>query len=191
MAGVPVYDRVETRTNVKAVLLAAVLSLVVGAVGGFLVGRLSAKKAPATLAQAIQMAARGQLPRGNLTGGFAGGLGRFGAGSPGGAANGQNGSGQAGGQGGLAGGRGAGGFGGFQGSITAVNGNTITVQTPAGQVKVLIGGNTSILKTASGSRADLAVGKTVQVRIDLSAGAGGGNGSGTVTAASIVAEQRQ
>lgn len=191
MEGVPVYDRVETRTNLRAVLLAAVLSLVVGAVGGFFVGRLSAKKAPTTLAQAIQMAARGQLPRGNVAGAFggtgaAGGLGRFGAGN-GGSANGGtgNGAGQANGQGT---GRGFGGFGGFQGSITAVDGNTITVQTPAGPVKVVIGGNTSILKTASGSRADLTVGKTVQVRIDLNANSGG---NGTVTAASIVAEQSQ
>jgi len=175
---VPVYDRVETRTNVRAVLLAAVLALVVGSVGGFFVGRLSAKKGPATLAQAIQMAASGQLPRGNI------GAGRFGGGLGGGAGNnGQNG--QANGQGGANGqGRG---FGGLQGNITVVDGNTITVQTPAGQVKVVIDGSTSILKTASGTRADLTVGKTVQVRLNLTAS----NSGGSVTASSIVAEPTQ
>ncbi len=182
---VPVYDRVETRTNVRAVLLAAVLALVVGAVGGFFVGRMSAKKGPTTLAQAIQMAASGQLPRGNVG---AGGAGR---GLFGGGAGGPNGTGQANGQNGQGGGNG--GRGGFQGNITAVDGNTLTVQTAAGAIKVVIAGNTSILKTASGSRSDLTVGKAVQIRLDVNASNGGGNGNtaGAVTASSIVAEPTQ
>src|SRR6266581_4559891 len=97
-------------------------------------------------------------------------------------ANGQNG------QGGGNGGRG-----GFQGDITAVDGNTLTVQTAAGAIKVVIAGNTSILKTASGSRSDLTVGKAVQIRLDVNASNGGGNGNtaGAVTASSIVAEPTQ
>jgi hypothetical protein len=118
------------------------------------------------------MAARGELPRGNLPGGP---FGQRLDTAPG--------QGQSGGQGSGPGILGPGGPGGIQGSITAVDGGVVTVRTDAGPIKVRLASGTAVRRTAPSSRADLKVGSDVQVRLDLAAG---GGADGTVTARSIV-----
>src|SRR6266508_1513515 len=77
--------------------------------------------------------------------------------------------------------------GGVQGDITAISGDVITISTPAGDLKVKLGGETTILKAVSAAKGDLAVGDTVSVRIDPSAS----GGNGTATASSITKEPAQ
>src|SRR6266542_2229872 len=77
--------------------------------------------------------------------------------------------------------------GGVQGYITAISGDVITISTPAGDLKVKLGGETTILKAVSAAKGDLAVGDTVSVRIDPSAS----GGNGTATASSITKEPAQ
>jgi hypothetical protein len=176
---VPTYDRPEGRAGLRRSIVFGVVGLVLGVAGGFLAGRAAAPDRPATLAEAVQMAARGELPRGTFQGGGPFGQ-RFG--------NGQGrdgGQGQSGGPQIFDGAPGGAGPGGVQGSITAIDGDVVTVQTRAGTIRVRLGAGTSVLKTAPGSKADLAVGRDVQVRLDL--GAGGG-ADGTVSAQSITVE---
>ena len=172
----------------RRVMVAAGLALAVGLAGGFFSGRATAPKGPATLAEAFQQAQAGKLPVGN--GGPGGFLrrGQNGQGSgqgvqpgqgfpaPGGAA-----------PGGVNGGRGFGGPGGIQGQVTALDGDTITVQTNAGPVKVKLSDSTTIERATTGSRRDLAVGTQVSVRPDFNAG---NTTAGEVTAASITAGAR-
>lgn len=171
--GVPVYDRGGGRSPWRDRLVAGVLCLVVGAAGGFFLGRATASSGPATLAEAFQLAQEGKLPRGNLQG--PGG----GQGFPGGGQGGQT-------QGGQAQGRGGGPS--VQGDITARSGNVLTLSTRAGELKVQLTGSTEVLKAVAGKAADLAVGDSVSVRLDTTASNGG---TGTVTAATVTKEPVQ
>jgi hypothetical protein len=171
--GVPVYDRGGGRSPWRDRLVAGVLCLVVGAAGGFFLGRATASSGPATLAEAFQLAQEGKLPRGNLQG--PGG----GQGLPGGGQGGQTQGGQA---------QGPGGGPSVQGDITARSGNVLTVSTRAGELKVQLTGSTEVLKAVAGKAADLAVGDSVSVRLDTTASNGG---TGTVTAATVTEEPAQ
>lgn len=171
--GVPVYDRGGGRSPWRDRLVAGVLCLVVGAAGGFFLGRATASSGPATLAEAFQLAQEGKLPRGNLQG--PGG----GQGFPGGGQGGQTQGGQA---------QGPGGGPSVQGDITARSGNVLTVSTRAGELKVQLTGSTEVLKAVAGKAADLAVGDSVSVRLDTTASNGG---TGTVTAATVTEEPAQ
>jgi hypothetical protein len=169
----------------RRVIVAAGLALAVGLAGGFFAGRATAPKGPATLAEAFQQAQAGKLPVGN---GGPGGVLRRGQ-------NGQNGQGATPGQGFPGpggtppggGNGGQGGPGGIQGQVTAVDGDTITVQTSAGPIKVKLSDSTTIERATAGSRKDLAVGTQVSVRPDFNAG---NTAAGEVTAASITAGAR-
>jgi hypothetical protein len=174
--GVPVYDRGGGRSPWRDRLVAGVLCLVVGAAGGFLVGRATAQSGPATLAEAFQLAQEGKLPRGNLQG-PGGGQGFGGGGGQGFPGAGQGGQGQ--------GGRGPAGGPSVRGDITSVDGDVLTVSTQAGELKVQLSGSTEILKAVTGKASDLAVGDSVSVRIDTSAS---NSGNGTVSAASVTEE---
>jgi hypothetical protein len=178
--GVPVYDRGGGRSPWRDRLVAGLLCLVVGAAGGFFLGRATASSGPATLAEAFRLAQEGKLPRGNLQGpgggqGFAGG----GQGFPGAGQGGQTQGGQ---------GQGRAGGPSVRGEITDRSGNVLTVSTPAGELKVQLTGSTEILKAVAGKAADLAVGDSVSVRLDTTASNGG---AGTVTAASVTEEPAQ
>src|ERR671931_612075 len=168
-AQVPVYERGPDggRPRWREWLAAGLVCLVIGAAGGFGVGRATAQSGPKTLAEAIQLAQQGKLPRGNL------GNGRFFGGAPG-ASNGQGTSnGQGSGQGAGNGSRN--GAPGFQGQITDVNGDVLTIST-------------AIRKAVAGKKSDLAVGDTVAIGLDLT---GGGNTNGTVTARTVTEEPAQ
>jgi hypothetical protein len=173
-AEVPVHDRGTGRFPWRDRLLVGLLCLVVGAAGGFALGRATAPSGPSTLAEAFQLAQQGELPRGDLQG-PGGGQGFPGAG--GGNPNGQN-----------QGGPGQGGGPGVQGEVTAVSGDVLTVSTPAGELKVRLTGSTTIRKAVAGERGDLAAGDTVSVRLDPSASNGN---DGTVTASSVTEEAGQ
>ena len=67
----------------------------------------------------------------------------------------------------------------------SVSGDTVTLQTPAGQLKVRIGPDTKIQKATGGARSDITPGGRVLVNFDLN---GARSGHGTVAAASILAE---
>jgi hypothetical protein len=172
-AEVPVYDRGTDRSSWRDRLLAGLLCLVVGAAGGFALGRATAPSGPSTLAEAFQLAQQGELPRGDVQG--PGG----GQGFPGGGGGNQNGQNQGGpGQGGPS----------VQGEVTAVSGDVLTVSSPAGELKVRLTDSTTIRKAVAGEQGDLAAGDTVSVRLDPSAS----NGSdGTVTASSVTEEPGQ
>jgi hypothetical protein len=172
----PVYPRGpdEGRSRWRDWLVAGLVCLVIGAAGGFALGRTTAPSGPKTLAEAVRLAQQGKLPRGTL-----GGPGFFAGGS--GQGNGQG----AGGQGQRPGGRGFGG--GLQGQITAVNGDLLTVSTRAGSLQVRLTGSTAVRKAVAGKRSDLAVGDTVAIGLDLTSG----GGTGTVTARSVTEEPAQ
>jgi hypothetical protein len=171
---VPVYDRGTGRSPWRDRLIAGVLCLVVGAAGGFALGRATAS-GPSTLAEAFQLAQEGKLPQGDLQGRFGGGQGFPGGGqNPGG-----------GGQGGQAG---QGGSPSIQGEITTVSGDTLTVSTQAGELKVQITGSTEVRRAVAGKASDLAVGDTVSVRIDPGAS---NSSDGTVSASSVTEEPAQ
>ena len=195
---VPSYDRGEPGSGRRKVILAAVIALVVGLGAGFAVGRQTAPTGATTLAQAFQLASAGKIPTGDLSsvrGNLGGAFRRNGQGGQGGQGQGANGQAApgAGGQNGNGTGNGSGGFlfGGGQGNrgiqatVNAVSGDTITLQTPAGQLRVRIGPNTKIQKAAPGSKSDIAPGSRVVVDFDLS---GSTNDDGSVAAASILAE---
>jgi hypothetical protein len=185
---VPTYDRGTPGAVRRNLVLAAVIALVVGLGAGYAVGRQSAPKGATTLAEAIQLAGQGKLPRGNLAtprgNGGLGGLFRRGQGGQG--QNGQAASGT--GNGGKGGGFLFGGGqrnGGIQATVTSVSGDTVTVETAAGQLNIRIGAATKIQKAAAGARSDIAPGSRVLVRFDLN---GSQNDDGSVAAASILSE---
>lgn len=184
----PIYDRGTPGAGRRTVVLAAAAALVLGLAGGFLAGRQTAPKGPATLADAVRLASQGKLPTGSFTpgqGGF-GGLFR-GQGQNGQGQNGQNGNPFGGGQygnGQNAQGQPGPSNRGIRATISSVAGDVVTVQTAAGQVQVHIGADTKIQKSAAGSRADLEPGSRVLVTLDLSRS----QGDGSVTAASILSE---
>jgi hypothetical protein len=133
--------------------------------------------------------------RGGLRGGFRQGAGGNGQGqggngqaAPGAGANGNgNGTGNAQGNGGgflFGGGQGNRGI---QATVQSVSGDTVTLQTPAGQLRVRIGPDTKIQKATTGAKSDITAGSRVVVNFDLG---GSGNSDGTVAAASILAESQ-
>ena len=146
--------------------------------GGFAIGRVTAHSGPASLVEAVQQAASGQLPCGTPSGtgagagafvtrlcagggGAGGGLGGFGGGPGGGA----GGGGTAGGGGGFGGG-GAGGLfgaGAVTGTVTSVSGGTLTVQTRGGDVTITLPSSASVQKTSAGTLADVLTKSTVVV----------------------------
>ncbi len=82
------------------------------------------------------------------------------------------------------GGNGGGGFGGRGtfGQITAINGDTLTVQDAQGnQIKVQLQPNTTVTKSVQGAKSDLSTGATVTV-----AGQRGSDGTVTANAITIV-----
>jgi hypothetical protein len=199
MGEVPTYDRGRPGAGRRNLVLAAVVALVVGLGAGYAVGRQTAPKGPATLAEAIQLAGQGRLPTGNLgaapgNGGL-GGIFRRGAGQ-GDQGQGQNGQAApgAGGNGtGNGGNGGQGGFlfgggqrnGGIQATVTSVSGDTVTLETTAGQLRVRIGSSTTIQKAAKSAKSDVTPGSRVLVSFDLNDSQ---NDDGSVAAASILAE---
>jgi hypothetical protein len=164
-AEVPVYDRGSGRSPWRDRLLAGLLCLVVGAAGGFALGRATAPSGPETLAEALQLAQEGKLPRGDLPGPGGGQV------FPGGGR--QDGQGQ------RPPGQGAPSV---QGEITARSGDVLTVSTPAGELKVRLTGSTAVRRAVAAKPDDLAAGDAVSVRLDPSASDGD---DGTVTASSI------
>ena len=155
------------------VVVAGVAALVIGLVGGFALGRGTAPSGPDTLADAVRQAQRGELPPGDLRGGRGLGRGRlpFGPDDPGGPGN----------RRGLLPGRGGAGI---QGQVTAVDGDTLTIQTLAGQIRVRLNASTRIQKTTAGGRGDLTTGRQVSVQPDL----GASSAAGEVVAGTITAE---
>jgi hypothetical protein len=202
MDEVPVYDRPTAGAGRRNLVLAAVIALVVGLGAGYAVGRQTAPKGATTLAEAIQLAGQGKIPTGNLAAargnGGLGGIFRRGQGGQGQNGQGQNGQGQNGqaapgtGSGGNGGNGNGGGFlfgggqrNGIQATVSSVSGDTVTIQTAAGQLKVRIGAGTQIQKAAPGAKSDIAPGSRVLVRFDLN---GTQNDDGSVPAASILSE---
>jgi hypothetical protein len=201
MGEVPTYDRGWPGVGRRNLVLAAVIALVVGLGAGYAVGRQTAPKGATTLAQAIQLASQGKIPTGNLAAargnGGLGGLFRRGQGGQG--QNGQGGQAAPGkgnggnGNGGNGGNGNGGGFlfgggqrnGGIQATVSSVSGDTVTVETAAGQLKIRIGAATKVQKAAPGARSDIAPGSRVLVRFDLN---GTQNDDGSVAAASILSE---
>ena len=149
----------------RFVVIGGAAAAVVLAAGGFLAGRSTAPKGPATLSAAVQLAAAGKLPCGNAAAALCNG--RFGGGFGGG--QGQGGTGQGGtGQGGTGQGRGGGlgglfGPGSVNGTITGVSGNTLQVQTRAGTVTVTLPSGVEITTTTGGTSRDLVTGRSVVV----------------------------
>jgi hypothetical protein len=178
---VPVYNRKEPKMlKVGPVIAIAVAALVLGAVGGFFIGNSSGgSSGPKTFADALTQFRAGKLPAGNTAGGGGGG-----GGFPGGAGGG-SGTGATPGTGGGAGG--GGGFGqGLIGTVSSVNGDTLTLTTRAGNVKVTITPSTTVTKSAPGAISDLTKGTNVRV---TAAGSGsGGNSSGSSVTANSIAE---
>ena len=176
---VPVYNRKEPKTlKVGPVIAIAVAALVLGGVGGFFIGNSSGgSSGPKTLADALTQFRAGKLPAGNTTGGF-GGPGGFPGGAGGGGTTGT---------GGTGGGAGGGGFGrGLIGTVSSVDGDTVTVTTQAGNVKVTVTPSTTVTKSAPGAISDLTKGTNVRV---TAAGSGsGGNSSGSSVTANSIAE---
>ena len=147
------------RRNRPALLAGAVVAAAALAGGGFVAGRATAPKGPATLAQAFQLAAQGKLACGSFTGGAGGGgfLQRLCSGQGGGVAAG------GGGGGGERFGGGLLGPGSVTGQVTSVSAGQLTVRTPAGLLTVKLGPTTTVLKTAAGKTADLATGARVVI----------------------------
>jgi hypothetical protein len=209
MGEVPTYDRGTPGAGRRNLVLAAVIALAVGLGAGYAVGRQTAPKGATSLAQAIQLAGQGKLPTGNLAAargnGGLGGLFRRGQGAQGGQ-GGQGAQGAQGAQGGQGqngqaapgagnGNRGNGNGGGFlfgggqrngiQATVSSVSGDTITVETAAGQLRVRIGSTTKIQKAAAGAKSDITPGSRVLLNFDLN---GSQNDDGSVAAASILSE---
>jgi hypothetical protein len=193
---VPSYDRDQRGAGRRTAALAAAIALVVGLGAGFAVGRQTAPEGATSLAQAFQLASAGKLPtgdlssvRGNLGRAFRRGAGQGGQGQGGNQqaapGSGQSGNGQGNGGGFLFGGgqRNRG----IQATVNAVSGDTVTLETPAGQLRVRIGPGTRIQKATTGARTDITPGSRVVVNFDL----GSTSNDGTVAAASILAEGPQ
>jgi hypothetical protein len=200
MGDVPAYDRGTPGAGRRNLVLAAVIALVVGLGAGYAFGRQTAPKGASSLAEAIQLAGQGKLPTGDLAAargnGGLGGLFRRGAqGGQGGQGQGQNGQTAPGAGGNGSGGNNGqgGGFlfgggqrnGGIQATVSSVSGDTVTLETAAGQLRVRIGSSTKIQKATKGARSDITPGSRVLVNFDLN---GSQSDDGSVGAASILAE---
>src|SRR5262249_13645745 len=112
----------------------------------------------ATLSDAIQLAASGKLPCGNVPAALCNGLGRFGGGSGGRGFGGQGRVGQGGGGlGGLFG------PGTVAGTITGVSGTALQMQTRAGTISVALPPGVQIRTTSAGTTRDLTTGRVAVV----------------------------
>jgi len=69
--------------------------------------------------------------------------------------------------------------------VSSISGDTLTLDTPAGQIRVRIGPNTKIQKATTGAKSDITPGSRVVVNFDLG---GGDSSDGSVAASSILAE---
>jgi hypothetical protein len=185
----------ETERRIPNVAIwAGVGALVLGLVGGFFLGRGNASSGPSSLAAAIAQTESGSLPRGDVTGALQGGggvralLGGSGGGGFGVGAGGRTGAGGTGGTGtgggtGAGGGTGGRGLGsGVAGTVSSVNGNVITITSPAGPVQVIVSGSTTYSKSAAASISDVTAGERVTVRPDFTVPSSGGK----VNAGSVV-----
>lgn len=161
-------DEESHRVSVP-VIWAGIAALVVGLVAGFFIGRGTATSEPSSLADALTQAVHGSLPRGDVAGALqkSGGLRAvLGTGVGGGGA----------GTGGAGGGR----FG-VAGTVSSINGNTITITTNAGTVKVIISGTTTYQKSVAATQADVTAGERVTVRPDFTTRSSGSQvNAGTV-----------
>ena len=158
--------------------------LLVGLVGGFFIGRGTKSSGPTSLADAIKQTESGSLPRGDITGVLQGGGGvRAILGTGGGSGLGGGGGGAAAGGGtGTGGGTGAGRGGAFAGTVSAVDGNVITVTTTSGKVDVVVSGSTTFSQTTPASITNVTAGERVTVRPDFTTPSTGGK----VTAGSVI-----
>ncbi len=143
-----------------ALLAGALAAAVVLLGGGFLAGRSTAPKGPATLAAAFQQAAQGKLPCGSSGGSGGGGFLQRAC------------SGQAGGFGGGAGGAGGRGGGGggallgpgsVTGQVTQASASQLTVRTVAGALTLKLNPSTVVLTTTTSGKSALATGARVVV----------------------------
>jgi len=144
--------------------------------GGFALGHFTTHSGPSSLVEAVAQASAGKLPCGTPStsgagggafitrlcqggGGFggAGGAGGFGGGGGNSATPGTGGAGGAGGFGSLFG------AGAVTGTVTAVSGNSMIIQTRAGDVTVALPSAATVEKTASGTAADVLAKSTVVV----------------------------
>ena len=131
--------------------------------GGFALGHFTTHSGPSTLVEAVAQASAGKLPCGTPGTSGAGG-GAFitrlcqGGGAGGGLAGGGFGGGNA---ATPRTGGGAGGFGGLfgagavNGTVTAVSGSTMTIQTRAGDVTIALPAGAAVEKTTAGTAADV------------------------------------
>lgn len=155
-----------------------VVAVVVAAAAAFFAGRaLAGDSGPATLSEAVEQAQAGDLPCGETGeaptpaadgqgGPPAGGFGQGGAPNADFIVravcnNGEGGMG--GGQGGPPGGRGGPGGGGFNMQVKSVEGSTLTVTGPQGDMTFEIGPETTVSRATAGDAADLQAGQNVIV----------------------------
>jgi hypothetical protein len=141
------------RASVGALFLGA---LFLSLAAGLFIGHSTAS--PSSLADAFKQTANGSLPRGDITGVLRSGGLRT-----------------------ILGGGTAGGDGGVAGTVSGVNGNTLTVTTTAGQVKVVVSNSTTYQKSASASLTDVSPGTRVSVRPDFTTS----NTRGSINAATV------
>ena len=144
----------------RNLVVGAVVGGVVLAGGGFFAGQATAS-GPKSLYAAVQEASAGKLPCGtsDATTGASALIARL-CGSTGGSIGGPTGGGTAG--GGFGGGGGA--FGrGVSGTVTSISSGSITVNTRAGAVTVVVPGTVGIEKTIAGALTDVTVGATVTI----------------------------
>jgi hypothetical protein len=155
-----------------ALALAAGLLAGIAFGGGVLYGR---SNAPAAQAQTTSSSGGGAAAAGGGAGGAGGGGGAAarGSGTPG-----------AGGRGGGGGAGGGAGGGLVQGSITAINGNTLTVTTAGGTTqRVTLTGQTQVSAVTPASQSDLVPGSVVLVQGQ--AGSGGDITAGSITITTV------
>src|SRR4051812_8866659 len=170
-------DDYEGGGATRWVITAVVAIVLIGA--AVFARRAMAGGGPATLAEAVQQARAGDLPCGDTSTAAPAGTPPADAGGFGGAGGtqfalraicGQNNQTTNGAPGAGGGGRFGGGFGfGLTGQVTAVSGDSLTIQSPRGDQTVKIGPNTKVSKSSSASASDVKKGDTVIV-----GGAGGG-----------------
>jgi hypothetical protein len=166
------------------IIIAAVVALALIA-GAFFAGKaMAGDSGPATLADAVQAAQKGDLPCGDTATAAATPAGTpdaNGGPPPGGfllrgICN-QDGGGQAAGQGGRFGGRG--GFGGQ--TVTAVGADSITVEGPNGSTTVKLDADTTVNKSTGASVSDIKKGDTVMVLGGFGAGGQQGGAARSIT----------
>ena len=164
--------------KVGPVITIAVAALVLGARSA--ASSSATRVAAAAARRHLPMHSRSSAPASSPRAIPAGGGGGF----PGGAGGG-SGTGATPGTGGGAGG--GGGFGqGLIGTVSSVNGDTLTLTTRAGNVKVTVTPSTTVTKSAPGAISDLT--KGTNVHVTAAGSSSGGNSSGSSVTANSIAE---